>query len=192
MKQSPRVSTLAVTCSSGDYLRTQVLAKQLCGSLYASNATLDSSVTAAITSATAAANAATAGKDGTDVSQYPACAQSCIMQNNYNGCGSLSDRTCICQGVPFNQGVGPCERASCSSEDLTTILYIAEKFCAPVGGILTMPTSSTGTGNSTNATMGSPAPSPFTGGSAGVYAGERGLIALLVTGLGIVCGLMML
>ena len=68
----------AASCSPADNQATQLLAQQLCGSLYNSNATLSTSVSAAIASATAAAQAATEGKDPTDLSVYPACAVSLL------------------------------------------------------------------------------------------------------------------
>lgn len=61
------------TCSPLDSQNTQLLAQQLCGSLYSSNATLSSSAQAAVASATAEARAATEGKDPTDISVYPPC-----------------------------------------------------------------------------------------------------------------------
>lgn len=64
----------AATCSPADYQTTQLLAQQLCGYLYQSNATLSSSVASAIASATAAAKLATEGKDPTDLSVLPPCA----------------------------------------------------------------------------------------------------------------------
>ncbi|KAL8709885.1 MAG: hypothetical protein Q9220_005501 [cf. Caloplaca sp. 1 TL-2023] len=80
--------------------------------------------------------------------------------------------------------------------DLTAVLYLAEVFCAPVGGVLTMPTNSTGTTNSstttTNSTTGMPSPSPFTGAGDTAYGGSSGVAVLLVTGSAMVMGLMML
>ncbi|KAL8823498.1 MAG: hypothetical protein Q9191_005803, partial [Dirinaria sp. TL-2023a] len=64
----------AASCDSDSYAETQLLAQQLCGSLYKSNATLASAVTSAVASATAAAKAATDGKDATDMANYPPCA----------------------------------------------------------------------------------------------------------------------
>ena len=63
----------AITCTAEDYLKTQLLGTQLCGSLYESNRTLSSSVSYAIASATAAAEAAVLGKDVTSVSALPPC-----------------------------------------------------------------------------------------------------------------------
>lgn len=64
----------AATCSPAEYQTTQLLAQQLCGSLYNNNATLSSSVSAAIASATAEAKAATEGKDPTNLANFPPCA----------------------------------------------------------------------------------------------------------------------
>ena len=55
---------------------TDALSQEACGPLYSSNTTLGSAVSSAIASATPIAIAATAGKDPTDVSNYPPCAVS--------------------------------------------------------------------------------------------------------------------
>ncbi|KAG7005766.1 hypothetical protein G7Y79_00018g045730 [Physcia stellaris] len=173
----------AATCNSSDYQNTQILAQQLCGSLYNNNATLGSSVSSAIASATAAAKAATDGKDPGDLSNFPPCAQQCIKQNNYNGCGSNTNLECVCQGLQFNQAINPCERNGCSAADLQTVVYLAEKLCQPVGGVLTNPVNYTGgTGNGTSGS----APVPFTGGA--VKARDLGvglMLSCVVVGLGL-------
>lgn len=69
----------AITCSASEFQGIALRAQQLCGSLYNSNATLSSSVSAAIASATAEAIAATEGKDPTDLSVYPPCAVCCVQ-----------------------------------------------------------------------------------------------------------------
>lgn len=177
----------AASCSSDAYAETQLLAQQLCGSFYKSNATLGSAVSSAVASATAAAKAATVGKDPVNLANWPACAQNCIPQNNYYGCGSFSNLECICQGVAFNDGIGPCETSTCSTEDMTTIIFLAEKLCEPVGGILTHPVNYTNASNTT--TSPSPSPSPFTGEGNLLRTGE---VALIGSGIAFAIGLLML
>ncbi|KAI4174165.1 MAG: hypothetical protein LQ343_002500 [Gyalolechia ehrenbergii] len=173
----------AATCRPLEYQNTQLLAQQLCGSYYNSNATLSSAVTAAIASATAEAEAATDGKDPTDVSVYPPCGQQCIPQNNFNGCGSNTNLLCICQGIEFNNAINRCERDNCPPQDLQTIIYLAEKLCEPVGGILTNPINYTGPTN--NFTNGSSPPVPFTGAAAGLQGSFAGYaMGFLAVGLG--------
>ncbi|KAL9578846.1 MAG: hypothetical protein Q9203_006942 [Teloschistes exilis] len=159
----------AAICNATDYQKTQLLAQQLCGSYYNQNATLSASVESAIASQTAIAKAATQGKDPTQLSNYPACGQKCVPQNNFNGCGSLTNLQCSCQ----------------------VILYLAEKLCVPVGGILTNPyndAGTNGTATSTNGTtMGTPA--PFTGEGNHLTNGFVG--AVVAAGVGVV-GILML
>ncbi|KAL9596296.1 MAG: hypothetical protein Q9219_005891 [cf. Caloplaca sp. 3 TL-2023] len=179
----------AVTCTPAEIQRTQLLAQQLCGSFYNSNPALGSSVTSAIASATAAAIAATDGKDPTDVNNLPACAQNCVKPNNFQGCGSLANLQCVCQGIQFNDATGPCELSTCSPTDLQTILYFAEKLCEPVGGVLTNPVNYTGgAGNVTgNGTTTSPQPTPFTGEAGHLRGGMLAFVATgMVVGLGMV------
>lgn len=71
--RSANAGCQAATCNPFEYQSTQLLAQQLCGSLYSSDTALASSATAAIASATAEAKAATEGKDPTDLSIYPPC-----------------------------------------------------------------------------------------------------------------------
>ena len=67
-------------------LATQLLAQQLCGSLYSNNSILSSSVAAAIASATSVAAAAVNGKDVTNVASYPPCAVSDPHDNDPGMC----------------------------------------------------------------------------------------------------------
>ncbi|KAL8832893.1 MAG: hypothetical protein Q9170_004695 [Blastenia crenularia] len=180
----------AATCNSSEYQNTQLLAQQLCGSLYNSNATLSSSVSAAIASATAAAKAATEGKDPTDLSVFPACGQTCIPQDNYHGCGSSSNLLCICQGIQFNNAINPCERSLCSPADLQTIVFLAEKLCEPVGGVLTNPINYTGSASNTTTNGSSPPTVPFTGEATNPRG--NGLIGMIVVGVAVGLGLLVL
>ncbi|KAL8789936.1 MAG: hypothetical protein Q9195_006597 [Heterodermia aff. obscurata] len=211
----------AATCTPDEYTTTQILAQQLCGSLYNANATLSSSVSSAVASATSAAKAATEGKDPTDLANFPPCGvsrlasssvhlpthphdrmyevvrkadlcplpqQKCIPQNNYNGCGSNTNLECICQGIQFNQAINTCELSTCSPADLQTISFLAEKLCEPVGGILTFPVNYTGPtpSNTTNTTLSSPSPVPFTGEAGKVRKGWVGYsVAVVAIGLGV-------
>ncbi|KAL8935510.1 MAG: hypothetical protein Q9216_005388 [Gyalolechia sp. 2 TL-2023] len=175
----------AATCTPLEYQNTQLLAQELCGSLYVRNTTLGSSVEAAIASATAEAKAATENKDPTDVSIYPPCGQQCIPQNNFNGCGSLNNLLCVCQGVQFNDAINPCELNSCSPSELQTIVYLAQKLCEPVGGILTNPINYTGPVN--NFTNGSSPPVPFVAEATSLHGSFVGSAVLLfAVGLGLV------
>ena len=62
---------------------TDVLSQEFCGPLYSSNTSLGSAVSSALASSTPIAIAATAGKDPTDVSNYPPCAvSSCRLGNS--------------------------------------------------------------------------------------------------------------
>ncbi|KAL9053166.1 MAG: hypothetical protein Q9206_004037 [Seirophora lacunosa] len=170
------------TCSAGEYQGVALRAQQLCGSLYNSNATLSSSVSAAIASATAEARAATEGKDPTDLSVYPACAQRCIPQNNFNGCGSITNRQCICQSIQFQDAINVCETSTCAPADLKTILYLAEALCEPVGGIQTNPVDY----SANNFTNGSSPPVPFTGEATGLQGSFLGyIVGVLAVGLGL-------
>ncbi|KAL8912481.1 MAG: hypothetical protein Q9171_002494 [Xanthocarpia ochracea] len=186
----------AATCHPEEQTRTNILTQQFCGYLYNANATYSSEVLVAVASATVIAKAATEGKDPFDVADFPECAQSCIIANNYQGCGRIIP-LCVCQGIEFNAGAGPCQIANCGPVDLAATLYLAEVLCEPVGGILTNPinyTSAVNNGtisNGTNTTVGSPSPSPFTGDGTPV-TGRSGIIGLLVTGFAVVIGLLML
>ncbi|KAM0798655.1 hypothetical protein BDR22DRAFT_361976 [Usnea florida] len=113
-----------VSCSAIDISTVSLLAQELCGAVYSESPALSSSVSSAIASATAAAAAAVASKDPTNIASLPPCAQSCINEAlPLSGCGSLSNRKCICQTSNFNANVGPCERANCSTADLQGTVF---------------------------------------------------------------------
>ncbi|KAI4238057.1 MAG: hypothetical protein LQ352_007900 [Teloschistes flavicans] len=180
----------AAICNATDYQKTQLLAQQLCGSYYNQNATLSASVASAIASQTAVAKDATGGKDPSDLSNYPACGKTCIPQDNYHGCGSVTNLECTCQGIQSNQGLGACEVTTCSPSELERIVYLAEKLCVPVGGILTNPVNYTGTNGTTSTngtTMGTPA--PFTGEGSSL---ARGIAGSMVAGGALVLGILVL
>ncbi|KAI4222756.1 MAG: hypothetical protein L6R36_005914 [Xanthoria steineri] len=185
----------AATCDADEQTQIDLLTTQFCGSLYNANATYSSQVSVAVASATALAIAATQGKDPNVVADFPACAQSCITQNNFNGCGG-NIPLCVCQGIEFNAAVGPCQTGNCNPEDLFATLYLAETLCEPYGGILTNPinyTAAVANGtvtNSTNTTAGNPSPSPFTGEATQAH-GRDGL-ALGLTGMAVIVALVML
>ncbi|KAL8913989.1 MAG: hypothetical protein Q9172_007180 [Xanthocarpia lactea] len=115
LSKLPRLMTFSLS------LGTNILTQQFCGSLYNANATYSSEVSVAVASATAIAKAATEGKDPFDVADFPECAQSCITANNYQGCGRTIP-LCVCQGIEFNAGAGPCQIANCGPEDLAGMI----------------------------------------------------------------------
>ncbi|KAL8708433.1 MAG: hypothetical protein Q9220_006723 [cf. Caloplaca sp. 1 TL-2023] len=126
----------AVSCSPTEYGTTQTLAQQLCGPLYANGTLSASPVSAAVTAATSAALSAVAGKDPTSTNDYPTCATAC--QRQYvpsSGCGSLANRTCVCNDGPLNKALGGCETSTCSPEDRLRITYLAYQLCRSVGGL---------------------------------------------------------
>ena len=171
-----------LTCSPADYERTQLISAQLCNPTY--NNASASSVSAAIASATANATAYAGGKDPTNISVYPTCAQKCLGQYLPGStCGTLSNRACICQGGVGQDQLQQCESGNCSATDLQILQYFVYKLCTPVGGL----------GNSTNTTLSTQAPpvptqTSFTGD--GVSAFEKGVggIAIAVVG-GLIIGL---
>jgi len=68
-------------------------------------------------------------------------------------------------------------------------IFLAEKLCEPVGGILTHPVNYTG--STTGKTTTSPSPAVFTGAGARARAGAGAGVGLGVGGLGIVAGVLM-
>ncbi|KAL8964951.1 MAG: hypothetical protein Q9183_004118, partial [Haloplaca sp. 2 TL-2023] len=168
----------AAVCDAGDYQNTQLLAQQLCGSFYEENATLASAVSEAVASASAIATEATDGKDVTQLSTLPPCG-------------------CVCQGIQFNEAIGPCETENCPPDDLLAIVFIAEKLCVPAGGILTNPVNFTGSVPS-NGSMG-PGPNMGGGNSTAPFTGEGatmnmggGFVGMMVAVMALAAGVMML
>ncbi|KAL8805677.1 MAG: hypothetical protein Q9182_001821 [Xanthomendoza sp. 2 TL-2023] len=193
----------AATCDAGEQNRTNILASQLCGSLYNANATYSSQVSVAIASSTAAAIAATRGKDPLKVSDFPKCAQSCITQNNYNGCGAIiplsqaaAVQTFSVRRNPVPNSIRPSRLTLLTRHERPATLYLAEVLCEPVGGILTRPinyTSAVRNGtvrNGTNTTVGAPAPSPFRG--AASQERSYSVASLIMTGLAVAVAMLML
>ena len=181
-----------VSCSPADFDKTQTLASQLCASLY-SNGTLNpTSVSAAISTSTAAAAATVASKDVTNPASYPPCGQACIAQSlPPSGCGSLANRTCICQGPYFNVNTGTCETNTCSKADLATISYLAYHLCNPVGGIGNTTSAINQTIATQTASAGGPmapteSPQPFTGGAASLQSAWAMFSGVLVATMGFV------
>ena len=174
-------------CSGADYQKTQLLAAQLCNPTY-NNATA-SSVSVAIASATANATAYAGGKDATNLSSYPTCAQNCIKQFLPGStCGSLSNRTCICrggaEGYEALDTLTQCEAATCSATDLQILQYFVYELCTSFGGL----------GNSTNTTLPTQVPpvstpTSFTGEGVPAFAKGVGGIAAAVMVGGLVIGL---
>ncbi|MCJ1479408.1 hypothetical protein MMC13_008093 [Lambiella insularis] len=195
-----------VTCDKADYnsalpelrvlkyceARTQILAQQLCGPLYVNNSILSSSVAVAIASATLAASTIVAGKDVTNPTSYPECAQNCYKEVGFFGCGSLANASCVCTDAAFNEGISKCEGANCSQADLnsmlpppvsynqeqsrytkngTVILDLAFVLCAPVGGL------------GANPPVLSPTIAPFKGAAASVATTGFGVLCMTVMGL---------
>ncbi|KAL9018167.1 MAG: hypothetical protein Q9185_004529 [Variospora sp. 1 TL-2023] len=184
------------TCSPLEYQRSQLLAQQLCGSLYSTNAVLSTSVSSAIASATAAAQAATEGKDPTDVANLPICGVSgelpCL---NPQRLGSEADahvilgssKTASSKITLTAAGASPtwsaCVRAfnliplSVLASQLLAVPLNFKKLCEPVGGVLTNPVNYTG--SPSNVTNGSTAPVPFIGEAA---ISQRSVSALIISG----------
>ena len=168
----------SVTCTRADYQKTQLLAAQLCNPTYTN--TTASSVSGAIASAVANATAATAGKDETDPSSYPPCAENCINQYlPQSGCGSLANRLCVCRTSGLNQRLSDCEAPTCSAEDKQVISYLSYKLCTSVGGI----------GNSSNVSTPTSVPpvATFAGDGVSIFAKGVGWMAFAVVG-GLVIG----
>ncbi|KAL8678695.1 MAG: hypothetical protein Q9186_004970 [Xanthomendoza sp. 1 TL-2023] len=175
---------LKATCNDRDYTTSQLRGQQLCGSLYKNNATLSTSVSAAIASQTAIAIAATNGKNASFMSDYPQCAQPCITQNNYQGCGGIVP-LCVCQGIEWNRAASRCQIASCGAEDLDEVL------CEPLGGILTHPINYTSISNGTsNTPTTASSPLPFTGEGIERYGGSKD-VGLMVMGVAVAVGVLM-
>ena len=172
----------SLTCSPADYQKTQIISAQLCNPTY-NNATA-SSVSAAIASATANATAYAGGKNPTNLSFYPTCAQKCIRQYLPGStCGNLSNRACICQGGVGRIELQQCESANCSAADLQVLQYFVYELCTPVGGL----------GNSTNTTLSTQVPPvptqpSFTGEGVPAFAKGVGGIAVAVVVGGLVIG----
>ncbi|KAL8713136.1 MAG: hypothetical protein Q9220_002657 [cf. Caloplaca sp. 1 TL-2023] len=91
----------------------------------------------------ASARAVDVNGDPTDLSNYPACSQKCIPETfgPPADCGSLSNRTCICNTFQFGIVITPCKTITCSKLELNRELLpdetntLAAKLCAPLGGI---------------------------------------------------------
>lgn len=184
-----RSSTAAceeVICDLQDYLKTQVLAQQLCGPFYEQNSTLGSAVSSAIASATSAALAATESKIPTNPAEWPPCAQACF--DKYipaSGCGNLANRTCVCSSQSLNSNLGLCETATCDRTDIEKIIALANELCFPVGGQVSDSNASANAGirPSSNTSTSLPSPSPFTGQASVKLAGGVALSSLIAMGL---------
>ncbi|KAI4098454.1 MAG: hypothetical protein LQ339_006425 [Xanthoria mediterranea] len=179
-----------VTCTPTEYTTTQTLAQQLCGPLYANNTLNPTAVTSAIASATSAAAAAIAGKDVTDATDYPPCAQSCLAQYlPASGCGSLGNVSCVCASPAIVVDTGRCELQSCNPADLAITTSLAQAICARAGGIGNSSAVANETiagqanGSVPVAPTGGPVV-PFTGGASGI-GGEMGGWMVLVGGLAV-------
>ncbi|KAL8682518.1 MAG: hypothetical protein Q9186_001465 [Xanthomendoza sp. 1 TL-2023] len=160
-----------VSCTDAEYTKTQDLAEKLCGSLYTNGTINPSPVSAAISSATAAAASAVAGKNASNINDYPACARSCQQQYlPVSGCGTLANASCICNSPALLSDTGRCEVANCSAADLVTTRALAQRLCSTVGGVgnasevadqfIASQTASSGMMGPTAGVM------PFTGGAA--------------------------
>ncbi|CAO1605748.1 hypothetical protein XANCAGTX0491_009254 [Xanthoria calcicola] len=181
-----------VTCTPTEYTTTQTLAQQLCDPLYANTTLNPTAVSSAIASAsaTAAAAAAVAGKDVTDATDYPPCAQSCLAQYlPASGCGSLSNVSCVCASPALVVDTGRCELATCSPADLAITTSLAQALCARAGGVGNSSAVANETiagqanGSVPVAPTGGPVV-PFTGGVSGMGV-EMGGWMVLVGGLAV-------
>ena len=134
-----------ITCTPKEYEISQAGGDHLCALIAESPQAKNGSVTvgnpasvsAAIASATSVAAAAVAGKNVTNLYDYPLCAQDCIKPiNPDSGCESLNNRTCRCHG-DVSETIGRCELSNCNKADTTTLYYLVYQYCnAPgVGGL---------------------------------------------------------
>ena len=157
-----------IICSPLDKQTTNLLAQELCGPVYQNMPSLGSAVSSAIASATSVA-ASLRSRDPTKSESYPICAQECQNASiPASGCGSLSNRTCVCSNSgSLHTILGACQRTTCSASDLQITADFANLLCYPPGGI----------GNMSNASYTTPAststPSVFTGDATAVM--ERSL-----------------
>ena len=102
--------------------------------MFQNSPSLGSAASSAIASATAVA-AAVASSDPTKSASYPLCAQKCQNASiPTTGCGSLSNRACLCSNATSSAMVGECEIATCNASDLQITTDLANSLCAPVGG----------------------------------------------------------
>ncbi|KAI9774127.1 MAG: hypothetical protein M1840_005220 [Geoglossum simile] len=74
-----------------------------------------------------------------DLSQLPACAQTCAIGGiSSSGC-ALTDFKCICSASAFLTAMGECTAKACTEDDIKKTLAFATELCASVG--VTLPTA---------------------------------------------------
>ncbi|KAL8648686.1 MAG: hypothetical protein Q9226_005898, partial [Calogaya cf. arnoldii] len=125
----------AALCPDIDRQNTQLLAQQICRPFYQNNVALGSSVIASIASATPIAQAAVAGKNATNQSIWPQCAQTCQNSTNFGGCGLLTNQRCLCGNSTAVAPLADCEDATCSTDDRIRTNAIGYQLCANFSGI---------------------------------------------------------
>ncbi|CAO1598949.1 hypothetical protein XANCAGTX0491_002697 [Xanthoria calcicola] len=177
----------AALCSDADRQKSQLLGQQICRPFYQNNAAIGSSVVASIASATPIAQAAVAGKSATVQSSWPQCAQTCQDSTNFGGCGALTNQTCLCGNPTAIAPLSDCEDATCSTDDRIRTNALGYQLCANFSGISTLTDVPTNT--STNSSVGSPWPSPFTGQASNIAYGG---ISWIVTATGLLTMVMLL
>lgn len=122
------------SCSIPDMNAAVAIEEQLCERMYKDNASLSSQVVTAVTAATSSASSYTKGKDPTEPLNYPACAQSCVSAHNFAGCGSYSNKSCICKSPTYASIVGSCYRSFCTLADVQVVADLTDALCESVGG----------------------------------------------------------
>ncbi|KAK0511921.1 hypothetical protein JMJ35_005771 [Cladonia borealis] len=122
------------SCSSPDMNAAITIEEQLCARTYSDNTTLSSQVVTAVTAATSSTSSYTKGKDPTEPLNYPPCAQSCVSAHNFAGCGSYSNKSCICKSPTYTSIVGSCYRSFCIPADVQAVADLTDALCESVGG----------------------------------------------------------
>nr|AUW31294.1 hypothetical protein [Cladonia uncialis subsp. uncialis] len=124
----------ATGCSVFNIESAVTIEEQLCARMYSDNATLGSQVVTAVTAATSSASSYTKGEDPTEPLNYPPCARSCVSAHNFAGCGSYSNKSCICKSPTYASIVGSCYRSFCIPADVQVIADLTDALCESVGG----------------------------------------------------------
>ncbi|KAL2036766.1 hypothetical protein N7G274_010490 [Stereocaulon virgatum] len=141
------------SCNGADIKAAAAIEQQLCAPTYSNNATLSSQVATAVAAATSAASYFTKGEDPTEPLNYPPCAQSCAKSHAFAGCGSYSNKSCICKSPTYASVMWSCYQSFCSPSDMQVVVDLSDALCVSLGGV----------GNPSNFSNSSVL--PFTGGA---------------------------
>ncbi|KAL2050059.1 hypothetical protein ABVK25_009667 [Lepraria finkii] len=141
------------SCHGTDINAAVAIEQQLCAPTYSNNATLSSQVATAVAAATSTAGYYTKGEDPTEPLNYPPCAQSCANAHDFYGCGSYSNKSCICKSPSYASVMWSCYQSFCSSSDMQVVVDLSDALCVSLGG----------TGNFSSSSNSSVL--PFTGGA---------------------------